>query len=442
MKKFFLLFAIFIFIFAFSNAEASQLFWSDNSLSKIQTTKLDSISVSDVVTGTTAFNVAVDTVNGKLLWTEQGSTLIKRANLDGSSVESSFLNVGAGNDPRGLSVSSTHLYYTRPSPTTVIGRNNLNDGTGQTTLVSGVGTDPFSMALDLTNGKIYWGDSSLSRLSRSNLDGSGVEAAFLNLGYLPHDIAVDEKNSQLYWADVSNNRIFKSNLDGTGASAIMTGLSSPVALTLNPDLGKLYVVNNGTGSIIEANLDGTGSSTLVSGLTSPVYIDFLDTEAGTGVLKEFLNNDTGKVDSISFGEVTAEGVTSRTNSSQGTIDSMLADSSVGALMTDFVFDVTSTATLNAGAGMTFNLSYSQAAFDAQIAPLGYTESMLEIFHFDGFSVTEATNLSIDTLNNTISGQFATASLSDFGVGVNPEPATLFLLLSSLLGTFFRFRKKW
>ncbi len=166
-------------------------------------------------------------------------------------------------------------------------------------------------------------------------------------------------------------------------------------------------------------------------------LTFNNTLIGTDVLVDLVGDDT-----VQFGTVTANGDTTKTLVvDQGVIDSFLSDDAVGALISTSIFEIASTATFTAGNGMTLVLSYEQADFDAQIGALGYTEEQLQIFHLiGGVTLEQGTILSRDTVGNTLTASFASASLSPFGVGVNPEPATLFLLGSALFG-LLPFRKK-
>ena len=68
------------------------------------------------------------------------------------------------------------------------------------------------------------------------------------------------------------DRIQRANLDGTGVQDLVTGLSIPSGITLDPAMGKMYWTSHGTGRIRGANLDGSGIEDLVTGLDMPMYI--------------------------------------------------------------------------------------------------------------------------------------------------------------------------
>src|SRR5690606_36517605 len=83
---------------------------------------------------------------------------------------------------------------------------------------------PMGIALDLQNGKVYWGDykiddNDLRRIYRANLDGSGyglflVNPPGLGLGNNNASIAVDPDAGKVYWGGVFG--LYRANiLDGS-----------------------------------------------------------------------------------------------------------------------------------------------------------------------------------------------------------------------------------
>ena len=49
----------------------------------------------------------------------------------------------------------------------------------------------------------------------------------------PFGIAIDMDSDHLYWSDYSNRNILRSDLDGSNRTEILTGLSNPLAITLD-----------------------------------------------------------------------------------------------------------------------------------------------------------------------------------------------------------------
>jgi hypothetical protein len=137
------------------DAQARKLYWTDYQFAPhIQRVNVDGTAAEPVYTIPSP-NVgvgALELVGGKLYWLEQpsftnGTGAIRRANLDGSSVEPLVVPIGGAQElyPRGLTV-------------------------------------------DAIGGKLYWTESGFcgapatGRIRRANLDGSGVETVLDQLG--------------------------------------------------------------------------------------------------------------------------------------------------------------------------------------------------------------------------------------------------------------------
>ena len=146
----------------------------------------------------------------------RGSDTIARANLDGTHANPKFI-VGSstGDDPRGVAVDASHLYWANVGSNT-IGRANL-DGTGiEQSFITGA-SSPFAVAVDA--GHVYWANFGLNTIGRANLDGSGVEQSFIDTdASSPRSVAVDA--GHVYWTNFDQNTISstigRANLDGSG----------------------------------------------------------------------------------------------------------------------------------------------------------------------------------------------------------------------------------
>lgn len=162
-----------------------------------------------------------------------------------------------------------------------------------------------------------------------------------------------------------------------------------------------------------------------------------NTAIGSDVSVDLLNGY-----SIEFGQVTVEGETLKKSvTDQAVFDSFLADNLVQAIIEGSTVDIITSSTLDGPSGMTVTLQYNQTDFNNDIGSFGFTEDLLRVFHkTSGGIIEQGTLLSLDTVTNTITAHFDTAGLSEFTVGVNPEPATLLLLLSALFG-YLPFRRK-
>lgn len=144
----------------------------------------------DVNSISVAGNIAVDPINGKIYWGVSGgqtNRLIKRANLDGSSIETVFSDDGNCREMTGLEVDpATQQVYWSNRYSLNVGIFRVNsDGTGFTTLVSGsILNHPLDFDLDLNTGKMVWSDggTNFNRFVQTDLDGSN-QVLFGNTNY-------------------------------------------------------------------------------------------------------------------------------------------------------------------------------------------------------------------------------------------------------------------
>jgi DNA-binding beta-propeller fold protein YncE len=174
----------------------SRMYWTDDLTNKIYSAPF-SVSNADatsyaIVTGlNTPHGIALDLVNGKIYWAESGAALIRRSNLDGSSIET--VQDALMFSPYGIALSSTYIYWTD------------------------------------------W--KTPAEIRRAPLGIRGVSAVLINTNTgNPADLALDEAGNALYWTDLTTNNIYKSPLFPPGQDAasytFITGLSDPAGIDL------------------------------------------------------------------------------------------------------------------------------------------------------------------------------------------------------------------
>jgi low density lipoprotein receptor-related protein 5/6 len=219
-----------------------------------------------------------------MYWIDQSSNDIRRANLDGTGQQTVVAGLGS---PIfiALDVAAGQMYWT-DQVTNDIRRANL-DGTGQQSLVSG---RPSGIALDVAAGKMYWTDFPDHDVRRANLDGT-AEEVLVSDQPRPSGIALDVAAGKMYWTNpYTSNDIRRANLDGTGEEILVTGLNGPFSITLDVSGGKMYWADDFGGDIRRANLDGTGQQTLVTRLARPVGLA-LDVAGNAMYWTEFAGGD-------------------------------------------------------------------------------------------------------------------------------------------------------
>jgi low density lipoprotein receptor-related protein 5/6 len=250
-------------------AADGHMYWTDAAERTIKRANLDGSSVQSLVlTGAAPQSIALDAGTGKMYWAEADGQRIRRANLDGSSPEDLVASVG----PAGLALDTLggKIYWTDVFVTGWIQRANLN-GTAVETL-NAVVADREAIAVDVDGGKMYWTNRSRGAIERSNLDGTHAELVIASGLNDPRGIALDTAAGKMYWAELGSHKIRRANLDGTASEDLVSGLENPCGITLDLKSGQMYWTDFGTHKVQRASLDGSGVQDLAIGLSLPVGI--------------------------------------------------------------------------------------------------------------------------------------------------------------------------
>ena len=124
------------------------------------------------------------------------------------------------------------------------------------------------LAIDPTNGKIYWSERTNGIFRADLSDGTNIEHLVkTDVGYYAGGrIALDVTGNQMYWTNSETNSIFRANLDGTDAKEILKLIAgNPVDIALDISDGKMYWTQwRGNASISRANLDGSNVELLIN----------------------------------------------------------------------------------------------------------------------------------------------------------------------------------
>ena len=171
------------------------------------------------------------------------------------------------------------MYWTNAGRRDRIQRADI-DGTNVEDLVTTGLSEPIDLALDVTEGKMYWTDQGTDKIQRANLDGSNIEDLVTTLDY-PVGLALDVTGGKMYWTDMNTDKIQRASLDGSQVEDLVaTGLSRPRGIALDTVSGKMYWMDQGTDKIQRANLDGSNIEDLVSAGLNDVDRLALDLENG------------------------------------------------------------------------------------------------------------------------------------------------------------------
>jgi T5SS/PEP-CTERM-associated repeat protein len=141
-----------------------------------------------------------------------------------------------------------------------------------------------------TNSSIFWTDSLNNRIVRSNLDGSALQTIVTDLT-TPWGIDVDPVSREIYW--LTSNQIQRSGLDGSNVENVVGRQGSSGDIAIDYNRAKIYWVNPfGVPGILRANLDGSNTETILS--TSGIDGIALDLGAGKIYWTDYLSNTVSR----------------------------------------------------------------------------------------------------------------------------------------------------
>lgn len=208
----------------------------------------------------------------QIYWTDLEIGKIQRANLNGSNVQDVITMGPISIGPYGiaLDVADGKVYW--GDWIWGISRADLDGSNVEEEVITDIDlVTPEDMALDVAGGKIYWTDwlSSPPRIQRANLDGSNIEDIVTTGLKWPDSIALDVANGKVYWTDLLTGKIQRANLDGSNVQDIATTGRVPAGGGIALDIagGKMYWVDVTSSTIWRANLNGSNVQKVVT--TSP-----------------------------------------------------------------------------------------------------------------------------------------------------------------------------
>ena len=242
----------------------SKLYWVDVDTDELRRIELDGTlnqtlaDQADITAATGPRSVTVDDVNGHVYWTNNNSSEIWRANLDGSSAAPVLTGlvspIGIAVDPFGKKI------YWFDAAANELWRADI-DGSNAAALITTDISNPKALAIDASGGKLYWTNNGsspgLGEIKRADLDGSNIETVTSGLDN-PHSIALDTVRGKIYWAETDLQEIHRADMAaGVGSETVVIGLGAPRAVAVDSLRGKLYWADAGTDRIERANLDGS-----------------------------------------------------------------------------------------------------------------------------------------------------------------------------------------
>ncbi len=263
-------------------AYAQKVYWTTDTIRRAD---LDGSNAEDVIAMyrvRNPYGMAIDPTGGKMYWT-CGSGRVQRANLDGSGLE--YIVTAISGDASGIAVDPDggKVYWVIKATGkehAKIRRASLDGSSAETLVTAYWVTRPADVALDLGAGKMYWTDSGVDSIRRSDLDGSNIEVLVDTGLNVPAGIALDLVGGKVYWTDYGNHTIMRADLDGTNAETILSDLDNPWGIVVDSARGRIYWTSRYRNKIRQANLDGSSVEEMIVEGSRQLWGIAIDTAAG------------------------------------------------------------------------------------------------------------------------------------------------------------------
>lgn len=240
-------------VFGFNN----QLYFLDQN--SIRKSNLDGSNVVVLINNISSSATKLVVANNSIYWVD--SQTLNSANLDGTNQQ---VLTDEGSDFRGLWVENGFIYWSVNNTGARVIKRALLNLTSETILISSaVSPTGLSILNDLTvfENKIYWTDTGLDKIMRSNLDGTNIQTLYTISG-LANPKGIAGNNGYIYWSDTytTNNKVHRISTTSTNYQVIVGDQFNNVS-AVDVSSGELFFSSN---YLKKLNLSSGVSSTLSS----------------------------------------------------------------------------------------------------------------------------------------------------------------------------------
>jgi hypothetical protein len=265
-----------------SFGHSGELYWTTVFGDSIERSSIRCPAQSTVIAAPSiTVDIALDEIARKMYWTAEQPDQIFRANLDGSQLEllygddldSPFYGLNAIE----LDLKAGKMYWTESGTQqqfAALRRANLDGSSVEDVIPNALLRRPSGLAIHFGQRKLYWGESTQDgepgRIRRANMDGSNIEN-LIEVGVNTFGLALDERGSKMYWTNNNEGEVWRANLDGSEPELLAGGLDNPLGIVLDVEDSKVYWADHHAGLIYRANLNGTNTEVFLA--TTPHQVE-------------------------------------------------------------------------------------------------------------------------------------------------------------------------
>lgn len=241
-----------------------KLYWSDDELGDIKRANLDGSNVETVIdTTSNIVGMTASVELGKLFYFT-ASVELWSADLDGGNRQL-LTQFDQANFIRGLAVdpeagklfwSSSHSYIAGNAKI----RSASLDGTGVTDILSLSDKYPYGMTIDLPAKKLYWLNTEQDRLVRANYNGGAFETVVNTSRTFAGNLAIGSNATELFWTAPEASRVY--SLTGPVGTTFQTGYDNAIAVDTDHD--RIFWSDTRADTIYSANFDGSDKIAVLS----------------------------------------------------------------------------------------------------------------------------------------------------------------------------------
>lgn len=210
----------------------NKLYITDYDADKILVANLDGSNLHDFRTGVGGPDgIAIDFTNSMIYWdTDNG---IRRADMNSAVLTQmdDFVTGQAAQDPEGVSVDPVTGFVFWNAYNGGVWRKNVN-GTGLQEIIAdfdGAGAGGGGGSTLVIGSRLFYDEyveSGDIRLKSANLDGTGVSTVATGITRIVFGLGYDKENDKIYWGDRNAETIMRANRNGTGAEPWYVGVSA------------------------------------------------------------------------------------------------------------------------------------------------------------------------------------------------------------------------